>query len=181
MTALPESPPDTGPNGEAFRARPSRKHAPRASSTGSASPGRVTEVVRMADTHLIDRMWSCAQLSDRQHRAASTLFVIWTRAGLNPKGTMGIDPIRDAMHEEEEESAGGAKSALFTLGPPEGPEGESWKDRHRSIMRALPAKSAGLLDGLMMGQHPGVNWLQSTQCALDDLAEKWGIEKETHT
>lgn len=167
-----EQPPDQGPCGLAFLARPSQMRQIAAISRGTIAPAQVVEVLRMQDTTLIDRMWGAAQLSDRQHRAASLLFTIFTLAGLNPKVTACMRTVADEREGEIPESAPGLRAKAITL-----EDGETYRDRYRRLMRGLVSKRAALLDGLMLDQHPGVAWLGTVQATLDGLADEWGYER----
>lgn len=108
-------------------------------------------VMRYDDAHLVDRMWSRAQLNDRRHSNAAALLALWRAAGLEPKTTADL-------------SAG-------PRGPipiPEADEAEAEDYFHREMKR-FNGQPASLLMGMLRGQHPGTAWLATLQAALDRL------------
>jgi hypothetical protein len=103
-------------------------------------------------------MWGAGQLSDRQHRAAKCLLAMWTDAGLNPRVVAPCLYVQDVVFEVEE------ASEFHGAGPDPLAEDETWRDRFRALM-----------EGLLLGQHPGCRWLCTVQVALDELADGWGF------
>ncbi|HXT81365.1 MAG TPA: hypothetical protein VN702_17500 [Acetobacteraceae bacterium] len=126
--------------------------------------GRVVEAMRYSDATLYDRMHARAQLSDRQHEAAERLHRMWTSARLNPRVVAGIDVVRERVEDEE---------------PPheQTDDDETPHDRYRRLMGSLSEAACLRLEAMLCEQHPGVRWLGSLQAALDDLADRWGMEK----
>ena len=126
--------------------------------------GRVVEAMRYSDATLYDRMHAAAQLSDRQHEAAERLHRMWTAAGLNPRVVGTVDVVRDRPEEDDpsERSTSNDDTPL---------------DRYRRLMRSIAAPAAMRLEAMLCEQHPGVRWLGSLHAALDDLADRWKMER----
>ncbi len=127
--------------------------------------GRAVEAMRYSDATLYDRMHAVAQLSDRQHEVAERLHRMWTSAGLDPRVVATIDVVRDRADDDDPRESR------------DSPE-ETARDRYRRLMRGFSAPAAMRLEAMLCGEHPGVKWLGSLQAALDDLADRWGVEKK---
>ena len=169
----PDPEPDFGTTGPAMLARQSRKQVIGAVSVSTVAPGRVIEVKRMGDCRVIDRMRDASQLSERQYDAATILHTLWTLAGLNPQVTATMRTVRDVVDPPPDDGCRSMRHNPIVLA-----EDETYRDKHRAVMRMLPAITAGKLDALMMDQHPGVRWLATVQEGLGFLADEWGMEVE---
>ena len=165
--------PDFGATGPAMMARRSRQQIIGAVSVSTVARGRVIEVKRMGDVRVIDRMRDASQLSERQYDAATVLHTLWTLAGLNPQVSATMRTVRDVVEPPPDDGCRSMRRNPIQLG-----EDETYRDRHRAIMRMLPGTTATKLDALMMDEHPGVRWLATVQEGLGFLADEWGMEVE---
>jgi hypothetical protein len=122
---------------------------------GSVSRGEVVIVRRVLHTELHDRMHACGQLSDDQHGAAVWLHALWTCAGLNPRVCARIDVLRDPVDDED--------APQFQA--EEGDRIDQW----RALMRSIGGHRAAIVEGMMLGRHPGLRWLCTLQTTLEML------------
>lgn len=152
--------PDFGATGPAQRARDGE-----VVQTARLRTGRVVDAMRYFDTTLYDRMHAVAQLSDRQHAAAQRLGSMWTAAGLNPRVVGNLDVVRERVEDDAE-----PRESVQA-------DDDTPRDRYRRLMRSLPQAAAMRLEAMLCEEHPGVRWLGSLHAALDDLADRWGLEK----
>ena len=160
-----EIPHDVGSDGLAQSARSKRSYAVAGRSTGSASPGAAIVVTRYTDTTLYDRMWKVAQLSDRQHRAATTAGSLWHLAGLDGSVTADYGAVpdeNDVLDDSMQDDMGHEGSA---------------HDQYRALMRQLSRGHADAVEALLGGTHPGMMRLATCQSALDALADVLGLER----
>jgi hypothetical protein len=164
------SPYDYGAVGDAARARPSDIVAIEGRAISSRAAERIT-ARRYSDATLYDRMHARAQLSDRQHQAATRLGIMWTAAGLNPRVCASYATVGDGGHEDDDERRHPDHN-------PADPDQPSARDRYRRLLREMPAAYAIRLDAMLLEQHPGVQWLATLQAALVWLCDRWGIRDE---
>ena len=156
---------DRGATGLAMLVRPC---ALEKAATGSTAIGREqTDRLRYSDCHLIDRMFRSAQLSDRQHEAATKLLEMWTDASITPAMVASYGErtgIREPPTDEQTETPTAA-------------------DIYRRLVRPFKGRAPltphklEIVETCMMGRHPGVRWLATAQSAFDDLADFWKIPR----
>lgn len=108
------------------------------------------------DSHMLDRMYQRAQLSERQYEAAMRLLEMCDAAGLSIVGAAQYGRIGHGG--EMSDAMADARGA--------------WN----RLMRGMGGHKADLLFSLCHERHPGVAWLATVQVALDDLAGKWGMQ-----
>ena len=168
--------PDRGADGEAFAGRPFVMSDQGAVSRGSVATGRVVHAKRMLDTCLMDRMHSCSQLSDRQHKAGKALLRMFHSAKMGGRTTAKLPYVHEEKPEEIEEIEEGGEEGLLALDVVLD-EDETWGDRLRRILKSFEGKQADLLMDLFADRHPGVKWLATVQCCLDRMADTFGYEK----
>ena len=157
---------DRGATGLAMLARPC---ALEKAATGSTAIGREqTDRLKYHDAHLVDRMHRSAQLSDRQHEAATKLLEMWTEASIMPAMVASYGErtgIREAPTDEQTETPTAA-------------------DVYRRLVRPFRGRAPltphklEIVETVMMGKHPGVQWLATAQAAFDDLADYWKMGRE---
>ncbi len=112
-----------------------------------------------AEAHLIDRMWSRGQLSDRQHDTATKLYALFLAAGLEPRMVADIGERLDKSREIDD---GAAASRA------------AWN----AIVARVQGKRQELLHDLCLGRHPGLHWLATLQVSLDDIQKFFGRKKK---
>lgn len=132
---------------------------------GDPRIGRERSVVaRCADAHVIDRMWARGQLDDRRHTAASRLYGLFVRAGLEPR----------CVAEPGQARGGGSGGDLDDA------TAEARAEYNRLLRGLPPGRGAELCDALMHGQHPGTFGLEALAAALDRLARGWRLPRRGH-
>src|SRR6185437_14405194 len=125
---------------------------------GSAAREAAIEVRAYSDATMFDLMHDRGQLSDAQHRAATKLYRLWTNAGRNPR--------MSGVYGERVGAQGTVTLPDDTFSP---------LDLYRAAIRPYAGRMADLLEGVMLGRHPG--WqLADYQYALDDLVREWGLQ-----
>jgi hypothetical protein len=151
---------DRGATGLAMLARPCRVET---SATGSTAIGREQAArIRYGDAHLVDRLHYAAQISDRQHEAATKLLEMWTAAGVQP-ATVASYGERSGLREAPSECDGEPTAA----------------DVYRRFVRPfrskppLTAHKLEIVETILLGRHPGIAWLATAQEAFSDLADLW--------
>lgn len=156
---------DRGARGPAAQSRPAAIDMDHeGKSRGSIRTERI-QVVKYADESLYDRLWQRAQISDKQHKAATKLAGRWTAAGMNPQVCARIETIGTVDDGTEVE---------HDPDPNADPD-ETALDRYRQLMRQIPARHAVRLESMLLSQHPGVRYLCELQDALDWLVGFWDI------
>jgi hypothetical protein len=149
------SEPDYGPDGPATHARWSKMVTIRGEWRGSAARDGGVEVRRYIDATTFDVMHSQGEISDAQCRAASRLYRMWTQAGLNPKESAGYGRVGgEACIADDEETS---------------------LDIYRDVIRPFRGPRADLMEGVMLGRHPGTQRLPTYHAALDVLVDEWGL------
>lgn len=112
--------------------------------------------IQTLDSHMIDKIWRAAQITDRQHEAAQRLLEMCTAAGLMLGRSGGY-------------SGGGRQEITDEMAEARA----SWN----RLMMALGSQRADLLTSVCHERHPGVPWLATVQSALDWLGDRWGMDR----
>ena len=133
-----------------------------------ARPHRLLETIaagvqlrQYGDCHLIDRMHTARQISDREYAAASIAAIMHDEAGFQPNTTAGYTPAgARTNHSDDLDEAVCVTRFRALLAGNGGGE--------------LSPVGAWLVHGLCLGQHPGPQRIGTLRCALSGLARRWG-------